>query len=217
MPNRKPPAKKRRRRLPEKRLLPSDQAEFRIAENNGTRTVTGYAALYNTRSVDLGGFEEVLEPGCFDEAMANNPDVFALFNHDPDSILARSTSGTLRLSLDDKGLAYSFEMPNTTIGNDLSVLMERGDIRGSSFAFVTGKAEFRSDDNGKSVRHVSKIASIHDVSVVSTPAYPKASAAIRSFKRWQKKQGLEDVDMQIPVELQGRLSVLRNQARRSKL
>jgi len=108
-------------------------------------------------------------------------------------------------------------MPNTTVGNDLAVLMERGDIRGSSFAFVTGKAEFRSDDNGKSVRHVSKIASIHDVSVVSTPAYPKASAAIRSFKRWQKKQGLEDVDKQIPVELQGRLSVLRNQARRSKL
>lgn len=177
--------------------------------------MTGYAALYNTRSVDLGGFEEVLEPGCFDEAMSSNPDVFALFNHDPDSILARSTSGTLRLSLDEKGLAYSFEMPNTTVGNDLSVLMERGDIRGSSFAFVTGKAEFRSDDNGKNVRHVSKIASIHDVSVVSTPAYPRAGAAIRSFKRWQKKQQAETVETSVPVELQGRLSVLRNQARRS--
>ena len=217
MANQKPVAKKRRRkRLPEKRLLPSDQAEFRIAENNGTKTVTGYAALYNTRSVDLGGFEEVLEPGCFDEAMENNPDVFALFNHHPDSILARSTSGTLRLSLDEKGLAYSFEMPNTTIGNDLSVLMERGDIRGSSFAFVTGKAEFRSDDNGKSVRHVSKIkASIHDVSVVSTPAYPKAGAVPFAASSDGKRNKQEAIDTSVPVELKGRLSVLPTQARKA--
>lgn len=215
MPSPKPPAKKRRKRLPEKRLLPSDQAEFRIAENNGTKTVTGYAALYDTRSVDLGGFEEVLEPGCFDAVMETQPDVFALFNHDPDAILARSTSGTLKLSLDKKGLAYSFEMPNTTVGNDLAVLMQRGDICGSSFAFVTKDAEFRSDDSGKSVRYISKIESLHDVAVVSTPAYPKASAAIRSFKRWQEKQELEDVDTQIPIALQGRLSLLRNQARRS--
>lgn len=215
MPSPKPPAKKRRRRLPEKRLLPSDQAEFRIAENGDTKTVTGYAALYNTRSVDLGGFEEVLEPGCFDAVMETQPDVFALFNHDPDSILARSTSGTLKLSLDDKGLAYSFEMPKTTLGNDLAVLMQRGDIRGSSFAFVTGDAEFRSDDSGKSVRYISKIASLHDVAVCSTPAYPKAGAAIRSFKRWQKKQEEAQLDTNIPVDLQGRLSVLRNQARRS--
>ena len=215
MPNQKPVAKRRRKRLPEKRLLPSDQAEFRIAENGDTKTVTGYAALYNTRSVDLGGFEEVLEPGCFDSVMETNPDVFALFNHDPDSILARSTSGTLKLSLDEKGLAYSFEMPDTTLGNDLSVLMKRGDIRGSSFAFVTGKAEFRSDDSGKSVRYISNIASLHDVAVVSTPAYPKAGAAIRSFKRWQKKQVEAQLDKTVPVELQSRLSVLRQQARRS--
>ena len=138
-----------------------------------------------------------------------------LFNHSPDAILARSTSGTLRLSLDDKGLAYSFEMPNTSVGNDLAELMKRGDIHGSSFAFVTGKAEFRSDDSGKSVRYISNIASLHDVAVVSTPAYPKAGAAIRSFKRWQKKQVESQLDKTVPIELQGRLSVLRQQARRS--
>ena len=177
--------------------------------------MTGYAALYNTRSVDLGGFEEVLEPGCFDSVMETNPDVFALFNHDPDSILARSTSGTLKLSLDEKGLAYSFEMPNTTLGNDLSVLMKRGDIRGSSFRIRHwARPSFRSDDSGKSVRYISNIASLHDVAVVSTPAYPKAGAAIRSFKRWQEKQVEAQLDKTVPVELQGRLSVLRQQARR---
>ena len=88
-------------------------------------------------------------------------------------------------------------------------LTERGARAGGTLVL------FRSDDSGKNVRYISKIASLHDVAVVSTPAYPKAGAAIRSFKRWQKQQAEAQLDTNIPVDLQGRLSVLRNQARRS--
>mgnify|MGYP003328366908 FL=1 len=218
MPEKKQPAKKRRRRVrkPERRVLPVSKAEFRISEDGGTRTVEGYAALYNSRSVDLGGFEEVIEPGAFDGILDRNPDVFALFNHEPESVLARSTSGTLRLSLDDKGLAYSFDMPDTTLGRDLAELMQRWDIHSSSFAFMVDKAEFRKE-SGKTVRHISKIKDLVDVSVVTTPAYPEAGSAIRSFKIWQRKQEKENLVTDIPAEVADRLHLARHQLRMEQI
>ena len=187
-----------------------------MSEDGGTRTVEGYAALYNSRSVDLGGFEEVIEPGAFDGILDRSPDVFALFNHEPESVLARSTSGTLRLSLDDKGLAYSFDMPDTTLGRDLAELMQRGDIHSSSFAFMVDRAEFRKE-SGKTVRYISKIKDLVDVSVVTTPAYPEAGSAIRSFKIWQRKQAKENLVTDIPAEITDRLNLARHTLRMEKL
>jgi HK97 family phage prohead protease len=211
MPEKNPQQKKRRRRKarqPERRVLPASKAEIRIADG-GTRTVEGYGALYNSRSVDLGGFEEVIEPGAFDDVLDRSPDVFALFNHLPEAVLARSTSGTLRLSVDDKGLAYSFDMPDTTLGRDLTEMMERGDVYSSSFAFLVDRAEFRKE-GGKTVRYISKIKDLVDVSVVTTPAYPEASSAIRSFKIWQRKQVKENLVTDIPAEVAERLHLARH-------
>ena len=219
MPEKKPQQKKQRKRRvrkPERRVLPASKSAFRMSEDGGTRTVEGYAALYNSRSVDLGGFEEVIEPGAFDGILDRNPDVFALFNHEPESVLARSTSGTLRLSLDDKGLAYSFDMPDTTLGRDLAELMQRGDIHSSSFAFMVDKAEFRKE-SGKTVRYISKIKDLVDVSVVTTPAYPEAGSAIRSFKIWQRKQAKENLVTDIPAEITDRLNLARHTLRMEKL
>ena len=219
MPEKKPPAKKQRRRRvpkPERRVLPASKAEFRLSEDGGTRTVEGYAALYNSRSVDLGGFEEVIESGAFDGILERNPDVFALFNHEPESVLARSTSGTLRLSLDDKGLAYSFEMPDTTLGRDLATLMQRGDIHSSSFAFMVDKAEFRKE-SGKTVRYISKIKDLVDVSVVTTPAYPEAGSAVRSYRIWKKKQARENLVTDIPAEVADRLHLAKHQLRMEQI
>jgi HK97 family phage prohead protease len=210
--------RRKRTRKPERRVLSVKESEFRcgFAEDGDTRTVEGYAALYNSRSVDLGGFEEVIEPGAFDGILDRNPDVFALFNHEPESVLARSTSGTLRLSLDDKGLAYSFDMPNTTLGRDLGELMQRGDIHSSSFAFMVDKAEFRKE-SGKTVRYISKIKDLVDVSVVTTPAYPEAGSAIRSFKIWQRKQVKENLVTDIPAEVAERLHLARHRLRMEQL
>jgi len=212
MTEKQAPLKKQRRRRvpkPERRVLPASKAEFRLSEDGGIRTVEGYAALYNSRSVDLGGFEEVIEPGAFDGILDRKPDVFALFNHEPESVLARSTSGTLRLSLDDKGLAYSFDMPDTNLGRDLAELMQRGDIYSSSFAFMVDSAEFRKE-NGKNVRYISKIKDLVDVSVVTTPAYPEASSAIRSYRIWKKKQARENLVTDIPAEVVERLHLARH-------
>ena len=104
-------------------------------------------------------------------------------------------------------------MPDTTLGRDLAELMARGDIHGSSFAFISDKAEFRKEGD-KSVRYIQKVRELVDVSVVTTPAYPAAGAAVRSFKRWQKSQ---EIVAEIPEELLAHLAMLRLRAQRTKL
>ena len=100
-------------------------------------------------------------------------DVRAFFNHDPNHLLARSTSGTLRLSTDEEGLKYEFDVPDTTSGRDLLVSMKRGDITQSSFAFTVEDDSWESE-NGMNIRTIKKVKRLYDVSPVSIPAYPDA-------------------------------------------
>lgn len=158
-----------------------------------SRTITGLAAIYNSRA-DLGWFEEEIAPGAFDDAISVS-DVRALFNHDPNLLLARQGSGTLKLSVTERGLEYEFDAPNTTVGNDLMVLMERGDVSQSSFAFTIaeGGQEWRKEErDGKNidVRRITKIDRLYDVSPVTYPAYEDTTAAKRSYQ--EMVEGQED-------------------------
>lgn len=153
--------------------------------NEESRTITGLAAIYNSRA-DLGWFEEEIAPGAFDDAISVS-DVRALFNHDPNLLLARQGSGTLKLSVTERGLEYEFEAPNTSVGNDLIVLMERGDVSQSSFAFTIaeGGQEWRKEKRGEEyvdVRRITKVDKLYDVSPVTYPAYDDTTAAKRSFE-----------------------------------
>jgi HK97 family phage prohead protease len=142
-----------------------------------TRTVTGYAAVFNSRSNDLGGWFEVIKPGAFAKALSSGQEVRALFNHEPNYVLGSTKSGTLRLSEDDKGLRYEVDLPRTSYASDLVSLLERGDIRGSSFAFLPTATPTWSG----SVREVSEVE-LYDVSIVTSPAYDAATViSVRSF------------------------------------
>ena len=133
----------------------------------------GHAAVYNQLSEDLGGFQERILPGAFDDVLGN--DVRAFFNHDPNFILGRTSSGTLKLSTDKKGLNYSFDVPDTTAGRDLLVSMKRGDITQSSFAFQVEKDSWKDTSKGTEIRTIEKVSRLFDVSPVSIPAYPTAN------------------------------------------
>lgn len=142
------------------------------SDENGKTVIRGVAALYNSESRDLGGFTEVLLPGAFDRALADpNLDVFAKLDHE--RVLGRSISGTLELSLTERGLEYVIHPKKADA--DVVEALERGDLRGSSFAFRIAKGgdkwERRSD--GVTVRTISDIEFLGDVSVVHTPAYPE--------------------------------------------
>ena len=141
------------------------------------RTVEGYASVFNSMSEDLGGFREIILPGAFKNALGD--DVRALYNHDSNYLLARTTSGTLELKEDDKGLYYRFDMPNTSYGNDLLELYRRGDLTQSSFGFTVEKDSWRMED-GQHVRYIESVSSLFDVSPVVYPAYTAASSGLRS-------------------------------------
>tara|TARA_R110002051_G_scaffold103198_1_gene174959 strand:- start:21243 stop:22421 length:1179 start_codon:yes stop_codon:yes gene_type:complete len=145
----------------------------RVSKKGNKNIIEGHAAVYGDLSEDLGGFRERIKPGAFDGVLDN--DVRAFFNHDPNFLLARTSSGTLKLSTDKKGLKYSFNVPDTTAGRDLLVSMKRGDINQSSFAFTVEKDSWSESSKGTEIRTIEKVSRLFDVSPVSIPAYPSAN------------------------------------------
>jgi HK97 family phage prohead protease len=158
-------------------------------EDGGARLV-GHAAVFNSFSRDLGGFKEIIRPGAFARALAGNPDVVALFNHDSNFVLGRSTAKTLRLREDERGLRYEVDLPDTTFAQDLAKSIRRGDISGSSFAFRAIKDAWRTE-NGADVRELHDV-DLFDVSPVTNPAYPAADVAARSHNRWKQHRAEAD-------------------------
>lgn len=158
--------------------------ELRIEKRDDVKEVVGHASVFNSLSEDLGGFREMIAPGAFDDVL--HDDVRALFNHDPNMILARTKSGTLRLSVDEKGLQYRFDAPDTTAGRDLMVSLERGDIDQSSFGFRVDEDEWEERD-GEIVRTVLKFKRLFDVSPVTIPAYPDTDVAKREYRAFMEK------------------------------
>lgn len=152
--------------------------------NSETRTVEGYAVVFNSQSEDLG-FREVIAPSAVTVDVINRSDVFALLNHNPDKVLARCRygEGSLSLSIDEKGLKYSFQAPNTELGNELIEHIRRGEIDSSSFAFIVSSEEGSEkweNINGTTYRTINKIECLCDVSPVWQPAYSATSVSARA-------------------------------------
>jgi HK97 family phage prohead protease len=154
--------------------------DLEIREEEESRTVTGYAAVFGSESQNLGFFTEVIERDAFDGVL--NDDVYALFNHDPNLVLGRNGKG-LTLEVDDIGLRYTFDAPNTTAGNDLLVNIRSGLINKSSFAFIVKEDEWQERKNEPALRVIKKVARLFDVSPVTYPAYTDTVVAARSFEK----------------------------------
>ena len=138
--------------------------------------IEGYAANYNEPSEDMG-FIEYIAPGAFASAIGRD-DVRALFNHDANYVLGRNRSGTLQLTDDDKGLGISVTPPQTQWADDLVTSMRRGDINQMSFAFSVIDEEWSTENDYP--KRTLKDVKLYDVSVVTYPAYPSTTAAVRS-------------------------------------
>lgn len=156
--------------------------EFRAAPDTtkSPGTLTGYALKFNTFSQNLGGFVETIAPGAVDKSIADQLDVLARYNHEDDFLLGRTASGTLRLSVDEVGLLYEVDLPNTQAGRDVALLCARGDVYQSSFAFMTIADEWGYTDQGFPMRTLLQVKLV-DVAPVNTPAYLDTSSALRSL------------------------------------
>jgi len=160
-------------------------SEMRM-EGEDSRKVVGYAAVYDKDSEIMWGFRERIAPGAFDDVLQD--DVRALFNHDTNMLLARTTSGTLRLSVDDNGLRYEFDAPNTTAGNDLLEMLRRGDVSQSSFGFTVDEEMWEEKAGDIPVRTIKKVKRLYDVSPVTYPAYPDTTVAKRSLEQFREER-----------------------------
>jgi HK97 family phage prohead protease len=154
--------------------------ELRVQPNaDGSKSISGYAIVYNSPSTDLGGFTEIVAPGAVTESLANQPDVLCLRDHDISILLGRTTSGTLQLLEDSIGLRFTCKLPNTTQAADLAVGIDRGDISGMSFGFSTELDSWVNADD-KLTRSLLKV-NLYEISVVSLPAYDATSVSMRSI------------------------------------
>ena len=155
-------------------------AEVR-AKSDGNKVITGYAAMFNSPSQDLGGFIEVIKPGAFTKSLANGADVRCLFNHDESMVLGRTTSGTLRLTEDQVGLRFECDLPDTSYANDLRTSIQRGDINQCSFGFYCRDENWTPTSQAPGVLREVLEADVFDVSPVTFPAYEATSLSARSL------------------------------------
>jgi HK97 family phage prohead protease len=168
--------------MDEERRVLTAKFELRKAADKPA-TLAGYAAKFNVRSEDLGGWVEEIKPGAFDKVLQAKPDTRALLNHDPNLVLGRTSSGTVRLSTDDVGLLAEIDLPDTQAARDLAVSIGRGDIDQMSFGFrVAAGGALWDLDSDPAVRSVSEVAELLDVSVVTYPAYPQTEVGLRSLQ-----------------------------------
>ncbi len=163
----------------ERRYIRAPSLEPR-AEGDTPPKVVGYAAIFDALSDDLGGFREKIAPGAFAKSLGG--DVKALFNHDPNRVLGRSTSKTLRLQEDNRGLLVEFEPPNTAEARGVLELIRRGDVDQMSFGFRVkpGGQKWEDQRDGTVIRTLTDVE-LFDVSVVTFPAYPQTEAYVRGL------------------------------------
>ena len=170
--------------------------EVRTGGEEGSRTVVGLAVPWESLSrpiwIDAPSGKPVREQflrGAFAEVLTSpDLDVLALRDHSISNLMGRTSSGTLRLRETGQGLSYEFDLPDTTAGRDLLVLLERSDIRGSSFSFATGEGdEWQTFEERKTeiVRTIKKTRLLDDVGPVVRPAYPESAANARSIQAAQ--------------------------------
>jgi len=182
-----------------------------ITGDTGQRYIEGYAATFNNESKLLveyhNGrmieFTEIIQPGAFDTVLADpNLNVIHTIDHDRSKMLARTTSGTLQLSVDDYGLKYRFEVPNTTIGNDLYEMVSRGDYYESSFVFTldeTGEVWTKRPD-GTILRTIVAITGLHDTSNVVDGAYAKTVSIARNLSDLIESEELKEENREAEKE-----------------
>lgn len=159
-----------------------------VGEGKVSRTIFGYSIVFDRSSELLHdyweSYREIIERGAVDQALLDASDIKMTLWHNREKLLARRDHGvgTLQVGIDEVGVWYQFEAPNTPDGDTALELVRRGDLAGSSFIYTTNEAEdVRYDklDDGTIVRHVVRIGAIYDMTIASDPAYKDTSVNAR--------------------------------------
>ncbi|WAA10835.1 HK97 family phage prohead protease [Fervidibacillus albus] len=148
----------------------------REATENEPVRISGYAAVFNSKTRICDFFDEVIAPGAFSRTLSENGDIRALFNHDWDNVLGRTKADTLLLEEDDRGLKFEIDLPNTSVARDLVESMKRGDINQCSFGFIPIEEEW--DYSVEPALRTIKDVDLYEISIVSLPAYEDTEVSL---------------------------------------
>lgn len=183
-----------------------------------SRTITGYAILFGVPSAPLYDWEdeearEVIAPEAVTKELLDGCDIKMTMFHDRQLILARSKNGagTLKYGVDDKGVYFEFEAPNTVDGDKALELVRRGDISGCSFAFSTHyydsayvqRTVQRVDGKTIITYTVNVITGIYDFTLAADPAYPDTNCEaevrelIRELREQEQPDGKEEREKKV--------------------
>lgn len=172
-------------------------SQFNLNDEDDKRVISGYAVRYNEESRELFDpyrnvrYIEKIAPGAITQDVINRSDVFMTYNHDFSNFLARSRNGkgTLKLELREDGLFFSFEVPDTSFGNDVYVKIKRGELDECSFCFLLSgdeDADYWEEIDGVWYRTINKIAELRDCCVCPVAAYGTTSVIARSLDRFNE-------------------------------
>ena len=171
--------------------MKKETRNFNVSLDNDSRILSGYAAVFNSESKDLGGFTEMISPTAF-EGVIERSDVFAVLDHDRNKVLARSKmgKGSLELNIDSKGLQFRFEAPDTTRGNDVLSMVKRGDLTDASFCFTVEDESRQKREDGSYLRTINKIGDLFDVAICYNGAYAESytEVALRSLDKFKEEE-----------------------------
>lgn len=163
-----------------------------------SRVIAGRAILFNTPSAPLWSDEdeearEIIAPSAITKELLDGCDIKFTMFHDRQLILARSKNGagTLSYTVDDEGVAFEFEAPNTVDGDKALELVRRGDLAGCSFAFSThywdeafvARTVEVKDGRAYITYTVKAVTGVYDMTLAADPAYPDTSVEAREFAR----------------------------------
>lgn len=159
------------------------EADYEMRATADGLSFEGYAAIFDVPSLPMRfptvnygrPFTEVVSPGAFTRTLGMNPDVSLVINHDLTALpLARTRSGTLRLTQDGRGLHAEAKIVDSPRGHDAYASIARGDVAGMSFRFAAVE-----DETQNNVRVLRQVKLGPEISLTNMPAYPSTEAAVR--------------------------------------
>ncbi|MQS43978.1 HK97 family phage prohead protease [Companilactobacillus mishanensis] len=171
-----------------KEIRVANNSDFKLekrAESNGNN-LSGYAIIFDQPSEDLGGFIEYVDRSALDGVDLSK--VQLLYNHNWDNILARTDSGTLSLQVDDRGLFFNAQIPDTTLGNDVSENVRNGNLKGCSFGFTIRNDSWQNTTSDTAIRHITEIDDLFELSITPMPAYQETTVSKRSLDKFKQQE-----------------------------
>ena len=181
----------------ETRRITFNEFELRAGQAGDGMSFSGYAAVFNSDSEPLP-FIERIAPGAFAKSLKSRNNIRMYMNHDSSMLLGTTRSKTVRLAEDSKGLFVDADLPDTSVGRDLSVLMQRGDVDSMSFGFTVPQGGDRWSDDG--TRRELRQIRLFEVSVVTGfPAYAATSASVRSLDALATRTGIDADQLAVAI------------------